>query len=76
MPITQSLRVIVESTTNDAVRKDIARVQRSVEGGHSLTEAFNETRWMTPLVKKMLAIGETSGRTDQIFGPCTKKNWL
>ncbi len=67
LPITQSLYVSAESTTNEAVKEDITAIQRSVEGGHSLTEAFNETRWMTPLVKKMLAIGETSGRTDQIF---------
>ena len=32
-----------------------------------MTEAFAETRWLTPLVKRMLAIGEQAGRTDQIF---------
>ncbi len=32
-----------------------------------MTEAFSETATVTPLVKRMLAIGEESGRTDQIF---------
>ncbi len=32
-----------------------------------MTEAFAETSWLTPLVKRMLAIGEHAGRTDQIF---------
>jgi MSHA biogenesis protein MshG len=40
---------------------------RSVEGGKTLGEAFGETRWLTPLVKRMLAVGEQTGRTDQIF---------
>lgn len=67
LPITQSLRVTTDSMTNEAIRRDIRTVSRSVEGGRSLAEAFSETRWLTPLVKRMLAIGEESGRTEQIF---------
>ncbi len=67
LPIIQSLRVTTDSMTNEALRDDVRRITRSVEGGHSLTQAFSETRWLTPLVKRMLAIGEESGRTDQIF---------
>ncbi len=67
LPITQSLRVTADSMTNDALRQDVRGMLRSVEGGRSLTEAFNETRYLTPLVKRMLAIGEYAGRTDQIF---------
>lgn len=67
LPITQSLRVTADSMTNNALRQDVRGMLRAVEGGRSLTEAFNETRWLTPLVKRMLAIGEYAGRTDQIF---------
>jgi len=67
LPITQSLRVAIDSMTNESLRKDIRQILRSVEGGRSLTESFAETRWLTPLVKRMLAIGEQAGRTDQIF---------
>jgi MSHA biogenesis protein MshG len=67
LPITQSLRVTAESMTNDSLKKDVRGMLRNVEGGRSLTEAFSETRWLTPLVKRMLAIGEQAGRTDQIF---------
>ncbi len=67
LPIIQSLRVTADSMTNESLRKDIRRIARSVEGGRSLTEAFAETRWLTPLVKRMLAIGEQAGRTEQIF---------
>ena len=67
LPIIQSLRVTADSMTNESLRKDVRRIARSVEGGHSLTASFAETQWLTPLVKRMLAIGEQAGRTDQIF---------
>jgi MSHA biogenesis protein MshG len=67
LPIVHSLRVTADSMTNAAMEKDVRGMVHSVEGGRSLTEAFSETRWLTPLVKRMLAIGEQAGRTDQIF---------
>lgn len=67
LPITQSLRVTADSMTNAALRTDVHGMMRAVEGGRSLTEAFGETRCLTPLVKRMLAIGEYAGRTDEIF---------
>ncbi len=67
LPITQSLRVTIDSMTNAALRKDLRKVLHSVEGGRSLTESFAQTQWLTPLVKRMLAVGEEAGRTEQIF---------
>lgn len=67
LPITQSLRVTADSMTNDAIRCDIRGMVHSIEGGRTLAEAFGETKTLTPLVKRMLAIGETAGRTDQIL---------
>lgn len=67
LPITHSLRVTADSMTNEVLKQDVRDVLRSVEGGRSLAEAFAETSCVTPLVKRMLAIGEESGRTDQIF---------
>lgn len=67
LPITQSLRVTADSMTNEALRSDVKGILHAVEGGRSMTEAFSETATVTPLVKRMLAIGEESGRTDQIF---------
>lgn len=67
LPITQCLAVTADSMTNRALRRDVYKMLRQVEGGRSLAEAFSETRWLTPLVKRMLSIGEHAGRTDQIF---------
>jgi MSHA biogenesis protein MshG len=67
LPITQAISITADSMTNEALKSDVRGMLRAVEGGRSLTEAFSETRWLTPLVKRMLAIGEQAGRTDQIF---------
>ena len=67
LPITQAINVTADSMTNAAIRQDVRGMLRAVEGGRSLTEAFAETKWLTPLVKRMLAVGEQAGRTDQIF---------
>ncbi len=67
LPITQALRVTADGTTNIALRRDVMAMLRSVEGGRSLADAFADTKWLTPLVKRMLAVGEQAGRTDQIF---------
>ncbi|MCK6457461.1 MAG: type II secretion system F family protein [Phycisphaerae bacterium] len=67
MPILQTLRVTADSMDNEALRHDVQKMLRAVEGGRTLGEAFADTRWLTPLVKRMLAIGEHAGRTDQIF---------
>ncbi|MFO0972971.1 MAG: type II secretion system F family protein [Phycisphaerae bacterium] len=67
MPIVQTLRITGDSMENEALRSDLRSMLRSVEGGRTLAEAFSATRWLTPLVKRMLAVGEQAGRTDQIF---------
>lgn len=67
LPITNTLRITADSMENEAFKTDVRQMLRAVEGGRTLGEAFAETRWLTPLVKRMLAIGEQAGRTDQIF---------
>lgn len=67
LPITNTLRITADSMENEAFKSDVRQMLRAVEGGRTLGEAFADTRWLTPLVKRMLAIGEQAGRTDQIF---------
>ncbi len=67
LPIVQTLRVTSDSIGNEALRQDVRAMMRAVEGGRTLAEALGDTRWMTPLVRRMLAVGEQAGRSDQIF---------
>lgn len=68
LPITQSLRITAESMTNAPLQQDVRGMIHAIEGGRTLGEAFAETKWITPLVKRMLAIGEHAGRSDEILG--------
>ncbi len=72
LPITQALRITADSISNAPLKKDVRGIVRAVEGGRTLGEAFGETRWITPLVKRMLAIGEHAGRNDQILAYVAK----
>ncbi len=67
LPITHAINATADAMTNRAIRRDVRGMLRAVEGGRSLTEAFAGTRFLTPLVKRMLAIGEQAGRTEQVF---------
>lgn len=67
LPITHAINATADAMTNRAIRQDVRGMLRAVEGGRSLTEAFAGTRFLTPLVKRMLAIGEQAGRTEQVF---------
>lgn len=67
LPITQALRVTADSMTNQSLKADVLSILHNVGGGRSLSEAFSSTKRLTPLVKRMLSIGEEAGRTDQIF---------
>ncbi|MFQ5424443.1 MAG: type II secretion system F family protein [Phycisphaerae bacterium] len=72
LPITQALRITADSISNAPLKQDVRGIVRAVEGGRTLGEAFGETRWITPLVKRMLAIGEHAGRNDQILAYVSK----
>lgn len=67
LPITQALRITADSMSVAPLKRDVRGMVRSIEGGRTLGEAFAETKWLTPLVKRMLAIGEQAGRSEQVL---------
>ncbi len=67
LPIVQALRLTADAMENVVLREDVQRLAHEVEGGQTLAEAFSKTKWISPLVKRMLTVGEESGRTDRIF---------
>ncbi len=67
LPIIQSLHVTADSMSNRVIRDDVRGLVRSIEGGETLGEAFARSRWITPLIRRMLAVAEHSGRTDRVL---------
>ena len=51
-------------TANPYIERDLLKAVPRVREGASLVEAFAGSRYMTPLAREMLAVGEESGRLD------------
>ncbi len=56
LPITQALRITSDAMTVAPLKRDVRGMVRSIEGGWTLGEAVAETKWLRPLIKRMLAI--------------------
>ncbi len=64
MSITQCILSAARVTANPYIERDLVRAVPRVKEGATLVEAFAGSRYMTPLAREMLAVGEESGRLD------------
>lgn len=62
VPVLTSLRITVETLSNSAVAREVARVQERVAEGDSISESLHQCSHFTPMVVSMFAVGEESGR--------------
>ena len=67
VPILQGLAVTSKAVDNDYVESRIRGMRTDVERGESLTRAATATGLFTPLVLQMLAVGEETGRIDEMM---------
>ena len=67
VPILQGLAVTAKAVDNDYVESRIRAMRTDVERGESITRAAVATGLFTPLVLQMLAVGEETGRIDQMM---------
>jgi len=67
MPLLESLSLISHAVNNEYVGAHIRDVRDSVERGETLTRAAAGTRLFTPLVLQMLAVGEETGKLDEML---------
>ena len=64
MSITQCILSAARVTANPYIERDLVRAVPRVKEGATLVEAFADSRYMTPLAREMLAVGEESGRLE------------
>jgi len=68
IPIAQSLEIVSHMVGNVLYRDIIHDVSESVREGESLSEAISKhSDYFPPLVFQMLAVGEKTGKIEQIF---------
>lgn len=64
LSVTQCILAAARVTANPYIERDLVRAVPLVKEGATLVEAFAGSRYMTPLAREMLAVGEESGRLD------------
>ena len=50
------------ATANPYIERDLLRAVPGIQAGRSLVEAFSASRYLTPLAREMLEVGEQSGK--------------
>lgn len=68
VPVVHGLTLASEVADNRYLGQRLARVREGVERGESLLVAAGQARVFTPIVLQMIAVGEETGRVDELLG--------
>ncbi len=63
----QGLTVVEKIISNVAIRRAIQNIRVSITEGRPLAEQFKASGFFTPMVVQMIAIGEKTGKLDQML---------
>ena len=62
VPVLQALRITADTLSNQLIAAAVHRAREQVAGGETLSEALSASAYFSPVVIRMLATGEESGR--------------
>ena len=68
VPMLDAIQIAVKATNNIVTEEEFAKSIEIIRGGRPLSEALRDREYMLPLVPQMTAIGEESGRIDEMLG--------
>lgn len=71
VPLLEALNITAQSVNNRVIQNRMAEVISKVKGGGKVSEAITEIEYFPKLVSQMLAIGEKSGKTDEMLEKLT-----
>ena len=66
--VLDTLKISGESTNNILVQQSIERATEKVKSGRTLSESIKDQPYIMPLISQMAAIGEQSGKMDEMLG--------
>ena len=66
--VLDTLKISGESTNNILVQQSIERATEKVKSGRTLSESIKDQPYIMPLIPQMAAIGEQSGKMDEMLG--------
>ena len=64
VPLTEILKVLVQTTQNIAFKEALTEVEKAVRQGKLLSQAFGSQPLFTPLLVQMISVGEQTGRLE------------
>lgn len=67
VPMTTGLSLVAEAVDNRYMEEKIKEMRRQIEKGDSLLRASVSSGLFTPLVLQMIAVGEETGRVDELL---------
>lgn len=68
VPMIDVMSISAESTANVVMQENIVKASEKVKAGKSLSDALDGVDYIMPLVPQMAAIGEQSGKIDEMLG--------
>ncbi len=67
VPLIQALTLVANVVGNDYAKEKILAIRQGIERGESFSQASHSIRFFSPLILQMLAVGEQTGRIDQML---------
>jgi MSHA biogenesis protein MshG len=67
VPLTTGLTLVSDAVDNTYMRDKILAMRGGIESGDSLLRSANASTLFTPLVLQMVAVGEETGRVDELL---------
>ena len=67
LPLLQTLEVASRTVGNKLVSRQMQTMEESIASGSTLAQAMQQASSFTPLVRNMVAIGETTGSSQRMF---------
>jgi len=67
VPMTTGLTLVAEAVDNTYMQDKITAMRQSIESGESLLRSSVASSLFTPLVLQMVAVGEETGRVDELL---------
>jgi type IV pilus assembly protein PilC len=67
VPIIRSLEIVSETSGNELVNRVLRNAMQCTEKGEPMATALRESKFIPRMVAKMVEIGETTGRLDQML---------
>jgi len=72
VPVLQSISILSETIGNEAIARAFEHLRERIEEGAGISAPLKTSRYFTPMVVDMIAIGEESGNLDEMLHEITK----